>query len=137
MIDSKTVEEYKKIFILCLEAAGHKTGDKLLLNVEQALNRSVFNELLLNFSKEMTFGDVISTMLTSILVPKLLGISYDSSKDVELDATVLLRIPELIEKVSSEALDLYKNYLEKASIKFCEERGLELSVKFNKHGKKL
>lgn len=136
MIDLETVEEYKKIFILCLEAAGHKTGDKLFLNVEQALSRSAFDEILTNFSKEVSFGDVISMMLTSILVPRSLGISYNSEKNLELDSSILLKLPKLIDEISNEAFDIYKNYLEKASKKFCEDRGLDLNVKFNSHGKK-
>ena len=139
MIEPETIEEYKKIFILCLEAAGNKTGDKLLLNVEKALEYSVMDSILKDFSDKCEMGDVVSVMLSSILVPKILGLNFidPNMEDIAIDTDTITNLPKMIEKVSDEALDIYKKYLKKATEKFCEDRGINLKINFKKNVKKL
>lgn len=130
MISKELIEDYKKIFILCLEVAGEKTGNKLLKNVENNLDDQLVDALIYDISKykDVGMGDVICVMLSTLLVPTVLGIN--STEDFNINSIVSL--PEKINEVSEKAANLYRDYLMTASEKFCESKGIELRVDFKK-----
>lgn len=132
MISKELIEDYKKIFILCLEVAGEKTGNKLLKNVENNLDDQLVNALIHDISKyrEVGMGDIICIMLSTLLVPTVLGIKSTEDFDISMDS--LVSLPEKINEVSERAAELYRDHLMVASEKFCKSRGIELRVDFKK-----
>lgn len=138
MISKSIIEEYKKVFILCLEVAGEKTGDKFLLNVERNLDSELVNSIIDELEgrkKEVTMGDVICIMLSTLLVPKVLGMNHKTCEDIEIDSDYMSSLPGKIKQVSEEAANLYRNYLKTASDKFCKDRGIDLKIDFNSTAK--
>ena len=136
MISQSIIEDYRKIFILCLEVAGEKTGNKLLLNVEKNLDDKLVYSIINDLSKvrEVNMGEIICIMLSTLLVPKVFGISA-STNPSDLDLDNLSTLPDKIKQVSNEAADLYFKYLKTASEKFCASRGIDLQVDFKNMSK--
>jgi hypothetical protein len=140
MILRSIFEDYKKIFILCLEVAGEKTGNKLLLNVEKYLDEDLIFSIIdeLEKHREVRMGEIICIMLSTILVPKAFGISkiHEGLNDIP-DISDIPKLQSKIEQVSNEAADIYFKYLKTASEKFCSSKGIDLVVDFkymNKSG---
>lgn len=134
MISQSIIEDYKKIFILCLEVAGEKTGDKLLLHVERHLDDQLIYSIISDLSKtrEICMGEIICIMLSTILIPKIFGKnSISAIENMDLDANSLDSFSNKIKKVSDEAADIYFKYLKIASEKFCKTRGIDLSIDFS------
>ena len=127
------LEEYKKLFILCLEAAGNKTGDPILINIERNLERSVAEEMISNIGLEnLTAKDLASLYLSSVLVPielKMDTVEFDLEKAIS-------NLPSIIPTLSSKASEIYDNYLSSATIKFCKKHNLSTGINFNSNGKK-
>lgn len=117
------MEEYKNLFILCLETAGNETGDEMLLNVERLLNNSVADEIINTMGLEsLTAKDLSTIFLSSILTPKELqgrgGPSLDTIKN----------LPSIITSLSKKAEDLYEKYLYDATEQFCKKHGISNKV---------
>lgn len=127
------LEEYKKLFILCLEAAGNKTGDPVLINIERNLERSAAEEMISNIGLEnLTAKDLASLYLSSVLVP--IELKMDTAEfDLE---KAISNLPSIIPTLSSKASEIYDNYLSSATIKFCKKHNLSTGINFNSNGKK-
>ena len=134
MILRSIIEDYKKIFILCLEVAGEKTGNKLFLNVEKHLDDQLIYSIINDLSKarDVCMGEIICIMLSTLLVPKVFGLSPATRfEDLEIsDKFNIDLISDKIKQVSNEAADIYFKYLKSASEKFCKSRGIDLQVDF-------
>lgn len=132
MISRSIIEDYKKVFVLCLEVAGEKTGNKLLLNVEKNLDDQLVYSIINDLSKirDVSMGEVICIMLSTLLISKVLGIT-SSTIPVEIDVDDMMSsVPDIVRKVSNEAADIYIKYLKIASEKFCLSRGIDLRIDF-------
>ena len=129
-------EEYKKLFILCLEAAGQKTGDPLLQNIERNLDRSTADELVNRIGLEnLTAKDLASLFLSSVLIPE--DLIMDRSGEFDL-SSAMMNLPKIVSNVSSKAAEIYDKYLNSATLKFCKKYNLSTEIsKIDSYGKKL
>jgi len=128
------LEEYKKLFILCLEAAGNKTGDPILINIERNLERSAAEEMISNIGLEnLTAKDLASLYLSSVLVP--IELKLDTVENFDLEKA-MSNLPSIISTLSSKASEIYDNYLSSATIKFCKKHNLSTGINFSSNGKK-
>ena len=133
-------EEYKKLFILCLEVGGDITGDPYLLNIENLVRNCVADEFLessLIFDKK-DGGVEIGDYVTILLISTLLHSKVDRG---ELDTDFSNLIPmltDLSNEIMEKAAEYYYKYLKSGTEKFCKDHQLKLSLKFsNKYGKEL
>ena len=127
------LEEYKKLFILCLEAAGNKTGDPILINIERNLERSAAEEMISNIGLEnLTAKDLASLYLSSVLVP--IELKLDTVENFDLEKA-MSNLPSIISTLSSKASEIYDNYLSSATIKFCKKHNLSTGINFSSNGK--
>lgn len=128
------LEEYKKLFILCLEAAGNKTGDPILINIERNLERSAAEEMINNIGLEnLTVKDLASLYLSSVLVP--IEFKMDTVENFDIEKAIS-NLPSIISTLSSKASEIYDNYLSSATIKFCKKHNLSTGINFSSNEKK-
>ncbi len=131
-------EEYKKLFILCLEVGGDITGDPYLLNIENLVKNCVADEFLestLLFGKkgDVEIGDYVTILLISTLL-------HSKVNKGELDTDFSNLIPmltNLSNEIMEKAAEYYYKYLKSGTEKFCKDHQLKLSLIFPKYGKKL
>lgn len=121
MLTKELIEEYKKIFILCIETEGQRTGDSSLQNIESKLDRVDLGQLISPRKiEDLGLGDLISIYLSSLFIPNDF---YSYLED-------LSKFPDFIRETSLKALDLYKRALKGVSEQFCKKNNLTLKINF-------
>ena len=122
MLTKELIENYRKIFILCVETEGQRVGDSSLQNIESKLDRIDINQLISPRKVEdLGLGDLISIYLSSLFIPS------DFASYLMED---LSKLPGFIRDTSIKALDLYRRALKGVSEKFCKENNLTLDINF-------
>lgn len=122
MLTKELIEEYKKIFILCIETEGQRTGDSSLQNIESKLDRVDLGQLISPRKiEDLELGDLISIYLSSLFIPSNFA-SYLMED--------LSKLPGFIKETSYKALDLYRRALKGVSEQFCKKNNLTLKINF-------
>ena len=122
MLTKELIEEYKKIFILCIETEGQRTGDSNLQNIESKLDRIDLCQLISPRKiEDLGLGDLISIYLSSLFIPS------DFASYLMED---LSKLPGFIKETSYKALDLYRRALKGVSEQFCKKNNLTLKINF-------
>lgn len=111
MTYGEIVHEYRKLFIMLVEKAGHETGNTSYLKVEEILKEKNVEKLEESLiSDEPEFVIIVCSYLV-LLFCDIYGIDKVEDWDQDMSAA----------KVS----EFYHAFLKKATIRFCEKYGLE------------
>ncbi len=116
MLTEELIEKYRKIFILCVEAEGQRTGDRFLSNVESKINNIDLEDFIAPRKlSDLCLGELVSIYLSILSIPDNFG---DSVSDI-------IQSSKLVEEYSKKALDLYMRVLKKVSDDFCSANNIK------------
>lgn len=120
----KLINDYLKVFLLCLEVEYQRHNNRRLLGAENKLLEFMekdFNKFIKPKKVEdLELADIVSIFLSVILTPN----------NIEDKLTDVLKIHELAIKTQEEAAKIYLSSLKKATIEFGKNNNLFINSNF-------
>ena len=111
MTYEEIVSEYKKLFIMLVEKAGHETGNPHYLRIEETFKKHSSGKMEQSLiENEPEFVIIVCSFLV-LLFCDIYGIDNVEDWDQE--------------KSGSKISEFYREFLKKGTTKFCEKYGLE------------
>ena len=118
------INDYLKVFLLCLEVEYQRHNDRRLLGAENKLSEFMekdFDKFIKPKKVEdLELADIVSIFLSIILTPSNFG-----NKLIDV-----LKIHELAKKTQEEASKIYLSSISKATIEFGKNNNLFINSNF-------
>lgn len=118
------INNYLKVFLLCLEVEYQLNNDKRLLGAKEKLEEFIKHDLdKFIYPKkvpDLSLSDIVSIFLSVLLTPT------DFGKDI----SDILKLQELANKTQKEASKIYQNSIKKATIRFGKDNNLIINLNF-------
>ena len=120
----KLINDYLKVFLLCLEVEYQRHNDRKLLGAESKLSEFIEKDLD-KFIKpksveDLELADIVSIFLSVILTPSNFG----------SELTDILKIHELAKKTQEQACKIYLSSIKRATIEFGKDNNLFINSSF-------
>lgn len=120
----KLINDYLRVFILCLEVEYQRHNDRRLLGAESKLSgfmeRDFDNFIKPKKVEDLELADIVSIFLSVLLTPSNFGNKL----------TDVLKIHELAKKTQEEASKIYLSSINKATIEFGKNNNLFINSNF-------
>lgn len=118
------INNYLKVFLLCLEVEYQLNNDRRLLGAKEKLEEFIKHDLdKFIYPKkvpDLGLSDIVSIFLSVLLTPT------DFGKDI----SDILKLQELANKTQKEASKIYQNSIKKATIRFGKDNNLIINLNF-------